>query len=132
MVEQIDRDAAARFVRKAWHLFWPNDYERAMQDAKDMQAGLCDTWALVQAFDWHRQAAEARILAAFRQPDAAMVEAVAKVLHNHRSDAAIACGRGKGLPSWQHQLPEYRNHVCKEATAALAAAADHMEAGDAG
>lgn len=71
-----------------------------------MQAGLCDTWALVQAFDWHRQAAEARILAAFRQPDAAMVEAVAKAIS------------GAPFPSAQS---------IRKATAALAAAAGAME-----
>src|SRR5689334_6302130 len=60
-IKQIDRDAGAAFVRLAWHLFWPNDYNQAMQDARGMQKGLCDNWSLVQAFATHRTTAEAEV-----------------------------------------------------------------------
>jgi len=57
VVTEADRRAAAAFVRHAWHLFWPNNYVQAMQDAKDMEAGRCDNWFLVQSFARHREAA---------------------------------------------------------------------------
>ena len=57
---QADREAASRFARQAWHLFWPNDYERAMQDAADMVDGRCDNRLLVESFARHREEAEKR------------------------------------------------------------------------
>ena len=57
VVTEADRRAAAAFVRHAWHLFWPNNYVQAMQDAKDMEAGRCDNWFLVQSFARHRLSA---------------------------------------------------------------------------
>lgn len=62
-----------------------------------------------------RQAAEARILARMREPDAAMVEAVAKAIWGDEPGA-----------------DEYWTAFEDHANRALAAAADHMEAGDAG
>jgi hypothetical protein len=66
-VIQEDRDAAAAFVRVAWHLFWPGDYERAMQDARDMEAGSCDNWLLVQSFARHRLSSQSAEVARLRQ-----------------------------------------------------------------
>ncbi len=57
-VTQADRDAARKFVRQAWHLFWPNDYARAMQDADDIAAGRNDNWLIVESFARHRLTAQ--------------------------------------------------------------------------
>ena len=82
-VTQEDREAAALFASFAWHLFWPNDYQRAMEDAKDMRAGRCDNWHLVQAFARHRHAA----LTAVR---AALMEEAAGVAYDYITDGELA------------------------------------------
>lgn len=53
-VIDADRKAAAKYVRAAWHLFWPNNYEQAIRDAKSIDKGYCDNWLLVQSFAEHR------------------------------------------------------------------------------
>lgn len=62
-----------------------------------------------------QKAERARMIAALRQPDAAMVEAVAKAIWGDEPGA-----------------DEYWTAFEDHANRALAAAADHMEAGDAG
>lgn len=89
MVEQIDRENEAL---QEW-----------AEEGRRMERGITEAVA----------AERARILAAMRQPDAAMVEAVAKAI-------------------WGDDPPGANEHwhaFEKEATAALSAAADHMEAG---
>lgn len=51
---KADRDAAAKFFRDAWHLFWPGDFAKAMEQAKEIQDGYCDNWPLVETFARHR------------------------------------------------------------------------------
>jgi hypothetical protein len=68
-VTQADRDAAAQFFRTAWHLFWPNNYDRAMKDANEIAAGQSDIWRLVQDFARHRLATIAALRA---MPDEAI------------------------------------------------------------
>lgn len=92
MVEQIDRDAAAAIEA----LEWPGNHEAWRQMLAEQVAEI-------------RGAERARMIAAMREPDAAMVEAV---------KAAI--------------MQAVRANLTCTATAALAAAADHMETRDAG
>lgn len=105
MVEQIDRDAA----------YQPFIAIYGQRVADKMLAGDMDGHHLLQAFAAHRAAERARILAAMRQPDAAMLEAVAKAIWGDEPGA-----------------DEYWTAFEDHANRALAAAADHMEAGDAG
>lgn len=95
-VEQIDREIAA-----SRHLS-PNVQA-------DMRAGLCDDWEAVQSNMVARTTERARILAALREPDAAMVAVVKSAI-----------------------MQAVRDNLTCTATAALAAAADHMETRDAG
>lgn len=124
MVEQIDRDAAADYGE---HRLFSSLVANSIRDGRD------DDNDLVQANAVHRQAAEARMIARMREPDAKMVEAVAEKLadwfeantgFHKRGDPDIveACYGGSWLSI----------RVDRLATAALAAAADAMEVGDAG
>lgn len=61
-VTQEDRDAAAKFMGDAWHLFFPDDFDQAMKMTKEVKAGGCDNWTLVQAFAAHREAAERAVV----------------------------------------------------------------------
>ncbi len=106
MVEQIDRDAAADLLGGA---------------APDgLVAGFRDSLSLVQTLAAHRAAERARMIAAMRQPDAAMVEAVRNIITGWEDKIYWACERGT----------QYDRNAF--ATAALSAAADHMETRDAG
>lgn len=98
-VEQIDRDAAETFIDNHGWL--------CARQWSELLSG--DRAVIANAFAAHRAAERARILAAMREPDAAMVEAV---------KAAI--------------MQAVRANLTCTATAALAAAADHMETRDAG
>jgi hypothetical protein len=77
-VIQSDRDAAASFMRQAWHLFWPGAYEIANEQAKDVGAGNCDNWHLVQFVAKVRIAAE--------QAQMERVEEVAEYLIEQRDE----------------------------------------------
>ena len=100
MVEQIDRDAAA-------------DRHLTPETRDDIRAGLCDDWEIVQSALAIRQAAEARMIARMRGPDAKMVEAVGRTLYS-------ASGDNK----WGGYSPSRHGSL---ATAALSAAADALE-----
>lgn len=59
-VTQEARNAAAEFMRAAWHLFWPDDFNKAMVQAREIESGWNDNWLLVDSFHAAIQAAEQR------------------------------------------------------------------------
>jgi hypothetical protein len=71
---QADRDAAADFVGNAWHLFFPGDFQKALDTAKEIRDGYCDVWAIVQAFTAHAQAARDEGYAKAIEDAAALLE----------------------------------------------------------
>jgi hypothetical protein len=105
MVEQIDRDAAGDYLESRG--------ERTLALRARNVGGK-----LAEAFEAHRAAERARILAALREPDAAMV--VGKAVHEALSRQGVIA---------YLNMPNDTAEVVT--TAALSAAADHMEAGDA-
>lgn len=106
MVEQIDRDVMiGSFIAR-----WDDAADGVMMDADTAQA---------LAHEFKRMA---RLIALLREPDAAMVV-----------DATVAVSLAiVGSDFDPFANPEAYEHHSQIATAALAAAADHMEAGDAG
>ncbi|MFN3473587.1 MAG: hypothetical protein ACK4ZW_06025 [Blastomonas sp.] len=127
MVEQTDRDAAAAYLEDRF----PEDrtLPPIIREAK------ADRAKTVQAFAAHRQAAEARILARLREPDAAMhyamKEALAKAYRDGATDVhnAWEADEHSREPDFGEAASDYGSAL---ATAALAAAADAMENDDAG
>lgn len=100
MVEQIDQKAAIELI---------NDQQRLIAELNE-KLMFCS------------QAAEARMIARMREPDAKMVEVTNKAF------AKMFWGRDW----WDTMPPSYKDEIAKGTTAALSAAADAMEVGDEG
>jgi hypothetical protein len=114
MVEQIDRDAAAYF----------NNY--VSWDSYIQSVGTREANRNAKAFALARSVERVRIRASLREPEAALVEAVAKGIC--RSDPLMRMGDANGVVE-QRVRHEWLNYT-SEATAALSAAADAMEVCD--
>lgn len=122
-----EHDASAALIAKA------SDMMLTLQATVERQAA--EIAELRHDVARHMEAANgylaerARILAAMREPDAALVEAMARGIYDATRKGASNCYSWDD--AWEHNEPR-RDGYLLEATAALAAAADHMEAGDAG